>query len=140
MDLPPLLNLGSKEEYREHYLRTLVDGPPVITPDGVKIIFYAEKFDYLFSGYSSKWLTKKDTFDIERAKRMDWIRALLESNQVDTRAEIMSAWETRRNVIDYQNCYMIVTKPIRTGVEVIKTAFPCTQAKAAEVRARPRWK
>ena len=139
MDLPPLLNLESQGEYREHYIRTLVNGPPVITPDGVIVDFYEDKFDYAFWGRSSSWQKQKDIFSWERARHMDWIRPLLTDPNSDMRRERGNDYRDFRLVLYYPDPYIVVTKCVKAGRETFKNAHPCSCARLTEKHKLPRW-
>lgn len=139
MELPPLLILESEEEYREHYIRTLANGPAVITPDGIQVDFYEDKFDYVFWGRSSSWQKKKDRFAPERAQRMDWIRPLLVDPNADIRRESGSDYRNYRLILYYPDPYMVVTKAVRRGRETFMNAYPCSRERLNEKSKFPKW-
>jgi hypothetical protein len=140
MDLPPLLILETEEEYREHYVRTLVNGPPVTTPDGVRVLFYESTFQHAFYGYSSRWLETKDMFDRNRAQRMDWIRPVLTDQHSECYVEQVSVTRLHRLVLCPQGKYLVVTELLPRGQEKFITAFGCGPDKIARVRCMPRWR
>jgi hypothetical protein len=140
VELPPLLELDSEDEYFQHYVNTLVKDSPFVMPDGTKIIFYGSVFGHAFYGYSSRWLKKKDIFDKERARRMDWIRATLTDSNSKCYKETITARKIHRIVLTGTGAYLVITEVIRKGIEKFITAFPCSNEKAAQVRTLPQFK
>lgn len=140
MDLPPLLNLGSEEEYRNHYIQTLVKGPPVITPDGAEVRFFPERFVHAFYRKSDHWKDTKDAFAHSRAQCMDWIRTMLCSRHAEMFREPCGLGQYNRLVLDRHNRYLVVTVTIREGEERFVTAYDeVSEDKMRKILALPRW-
>ena len=93
MPVPPLLNLSDEADYRRHFDLSYVRGSAVVTPDGIWVRFYPEQFDHAFydhayHGKSSPQAQRRDTFDFQRAERMDWLRAVLTDPSVERYRDI----------------------------------------------------
>lgn len=139
MQLPPPLQLESEEEYRQHYLDTLVNGDPVITPDGTRIEFFEDRWKHAFYQSSDKWKDDKDVFSWSRAKRMDWIRALLTDQTVDVFKE--SGLRGYNRLFLYRSeSYLVITKEKRQGLDVFVTAYVCSSGKMNKILKLERWK
>lgn len=141
MELPPLLILGSEEEYREHYVRTLVKGSLVITPDGAKVRFFEERFDHAFFRKTNRWKDEKDDFARSRAERMDWIRVCLTAQNVEIYREPCRLGQLNRLVVLRMQRYMVVTVTVREKEERFVTAYDdLSNEKIYKVTGLPRWK
>ncbi len=138
--LPDLLDLASEEEYRNHYLNTLVNGDIIYSVDGVEVVFHADRFEHAFSGYSNKWDSRKDIFDIERARRINWIAPVIQGVSSESYRDDHSTRKPRRIYLSSANKYVVVTEPITGNREKFITAFPCGDSKASQVRRMPKWK
>lgn len=90
MELPRLVELQSERECRARfekmYCRT-----PILTFDGISVRFRKRQFDHRFFE-STTHDGVKNRFSSERAKRIDWIRAVLESPD----AELYQGWDNRK--------------------------------------------
>jgi len=140
MELPPLLDLRSEEEYREHYVRTLVRGPAVVTRDGALVRFFEERFEHAFFKKSDRWRDSKDIFAVSRAQRMDWIRALLMSETAEMFREPCGLGQSNRLALDRSNRYLVVTVTVRPREERFVTAYDeVSEDKVRKIAPLPRW-
>jgi hypothetical protein len=78
MTNPNFTVYSSEEEYRRHYKRVYCMGR-IITPDGIRVYFSADRFNHAFYK-ASRNPGPKDTFDPTRAQRIDWIQGTLTSS------------------------------------------------------------
>lgn len=75
MPQPPLLELGSVAECRNHYLNCYVRS--VVTDrHGMRVYFSPERFDHAFYEFPRRDGGKEE-FSAVRAQRMDWIAPTL---------------------------------------------------------------
>ena len=91
---PDLLKFSTTEEYREHYLNAYCRSV-IKTHDGIRVYFKESRYGHAF------WETPrgggaKGKFDMERAERMDWIKAALESAD----AELYEGWDKDKKCAD----------------------------------------
>ena len=88
MALPELLIYVTEEEYKQHYIRTYCEACPIYTFDNIPVMFYEVQFDHTFYKRTHKsWTAEKDSFDIERGKRMDWIKHVLQDPKIVPRCK-----------------------------------------------------
>lgn len=87
--IPPFVVYETVEEYKTHYKRGYCQ-KPTRTFDGIDIYFGADKFEHAFYE-SSQRDGVKDTFSVERAKRIDWIKATLENPN----AVLYQGWDAK---------------------------------------------
>jgi len=110
MILPPLLILPEEADYRKHYEYYYVNGPAVVTFDGITVKFYSNTFDHAFYRDSSRTSHDKGKFDRGRAERMDWIRVALEDRALENFRRVMPRGKVRRITLAYHGNYAIVTQ------------------------------
>lgn len=108
MSVPPLLSLPDEAAYRRHFDRAYVHGSPVVSPDGIIVRFYPERFDHAFYKKSSRQARRKDTFDFQRAERMDWIRAVLTDPCVERYRDIRKSKGLWCVVVEPTTPYVVV--------------------------------
>lgn len=148
MTCPPFVLYTSPEEYRAHFERLYCQGP-VSTFDGIQVRFRRLDFDHCM--YESTYRNPKDpnyrqknVFSIERAKRIDWIKAALQ----DCNAELYVGWDRddkrarwdRRVVFAYDG-YVVIVELKRGNTQEAKflSAYPTTDRTMALVKGQPRW-
>lgn len=100
MDYPPLVKYDSPVKYRQHfenvYCRRLI-----ATFDGVQVRFKKRDFNHCFFETVN---TKDDTFSLERAERIDWIKTALE----DSSSELYEGWDRKKKRYNAQRRVAIV--------------------------------
>lgn len=89
---PPILNHTTEADYRAHFEREYCQ-KPILTFDGIEVRFRKSKFDHSFF---ESVKAKDDTFSLQRAKRMDWIKVALQ----DPHAELYQGWDKNRKRYD----------------------------------------
>ena len=98
MSLPPLLNLKDSSAYRDYYLKNYCN-KRIFTFDGIPVKFFPEKFEHAFYRDSARGVHDKANFNIDRAKRMDWIKAVLSDRKAELYLRQMSESTMRRIAI-----------------------------------------
>jgi len=83
MALPPLLNLPEEDRYREHFEKHYLPPAVIRTFDGIYVRFFPPNFNHAFYYESVRGSRKKDTLSLQRARRMDWIAAVLQDRNTE---------------------------------------------------------
>ena len=141
MLLSPLLSLPDEATFRAHFEVEFVKGPAVITYDGIRIRFYANQFDHAFYT-SSTPKSRKDTFSLERAQRMNWIRAAATDPNMEVYRRVMTGGRVRRIILEPNEPYVVICEILSTDPSqaVFITAYPVKSKSAlAKMRSNPRW-
>lgn len=94
-----------------HY-ETNYCGATIHTFDGLRVYFPKQQFDDAFFESASRRKRDKSIFSMERAKRIDWIKAALQ----ETTAELYVGWDRdkkcysrrRRVCVVYGNCVVVL--------------------------------
>ena len=135
MPYPPLLNHNTPAEYRTHFENIYCRGP-ITTFDGIGVRFRGSDFNHCFFE-STQHDGNKDAFSIQRAERMDWIKAALQ----DENADLYQGWDKRRKrygrtrrVALVQTNYVVVIAITRQNMADFTTAYV---ADAPAVGRRP---
>lgn len=89
MSLPSLLVLPNESAYQAHFEKHCVDASPLVTFDGMEIRFFKRNFFHAFFTQSMRGARKKDRFDTDRARRMDWIAAVLQDSTAELYRRVM---------------------------------------------------
>jgi hypothetical protein len=100
--MPPLLQLASEAEYRQHFAVTCCQAV-MTTHDGIRVYFRKQDFDHAFFE-SSAMNGVKDQFSRTRAERMDWIAATLS----DPTAVRFQGWHSKNRKYDPTRCVSVV--------------------------------
>lgn len=141
MSEPPLLSLTDEAAFRAHFEVEFVKGPAVITYDGIRIRFYANQFDHAFYiGSTSK--SGKDTFSLERAQRMTWVRAVATDPNMEVYRRVMTGGRVRRIMLEPNEPYVVICEVLSSDPSqaVFITAYPVKSKSAlAKMRSNPRW-
>jgi len=144
MAAPPKVVYGTEVEYRAHFVRVYCRGP-IVTPDGIQVLFRKRDFDHCMYE-SSPMLGRKVSFSRVRAERIDWIKATLENPA----AELFQGWNskkkriepTRRVAVVYEDFVVVVN--VRKMADCTFRAYFVTAYKAetsiSMIRSKPRWK
>jgi len=141
--VPPRVVLYlSKAEYRKHYETNYCSGV-IHTFDGLRVYFPKRQFDHAFFESASRRKRDKSIFSMERAKRIDWIKAGLEENT----AELYVGWDRdrkcysrRRRVCVVYGNYVIVLHIARNrATATFITAYIADTPTLLKIRSGPRW-
>jgi len=144
MELPPLLKLDSVQEYKQHYERHYLRGK-IITFDGIRVYFRPQTFGHAFYKNSKGVSGDKDAFAPERAERMDWVKATLESAE----AEIFMGWikatktydENRRVSVIFEGFVVVIELSLTRKGELKGNFITCYLADNSidRIRKSPEW-
>jgi hypothetical protein len=143
MNYPLLVKYTTEADYREHFRKKYCKGP-IVTFDGIPVIFSPKDFDHAFYESSSKKQPDKKIFAAVRAERMDWIeRALLDKN-----AELHPGWDKKKKNYDYtrrvalaNGDHVVVIQILKSGNARFKTAYPADNIRTLiKIKSSPQWK
>ena len=142
MPYPPPVEYEGVEEYREHFVRVYCRGP-IATFDGIAVRFRKAMFHHAFLERSVRRGGPKDTFSVDRARRIDWIAAALQ----DPGADLFVGWDSLhkrytpdRRVALVKGDYVVVISLVGAGRADFVTAFIAdTPATLNRIRQGPRW-
>lgn len=83
MILPEMKCFVNEQECKQYYVDHYCNGDAILTYDGIVVKFYEETFEHSFYVRTHKnWKAKKDKYDEERGKRIDWIKAVLQNPEI----------------------------------------------------------
>jgi len=140
--LPEVVLYSSEAEYRKHY-ETIYCSAVIHTLDRLRVYFPKQQFDDAFFESASRRKKDKSIFSMERAKRIDWIKAGLQENA----AELYVGWDRdrkcysrRRRVCTVYGNYVIVLHMARNRpTATFITAYVADTPTLAKIRSGPRW-
>jgi hypothetical protein len=139
VDYPPLLKSKTAAEYRSYYESNYCRCP-IKTFDGIEVRFRKRDFNHCFFESVE---TKDDTFSIERAERLLWIKAALQ----DSSAELYIGWDNRKKkltdgrrvAIVFGNYVVIIVLTGKLKADFV-TAFIAGDSSLSKIRNSPKWK
>lgn len=142
MEYPPLIQYSEIAEYRRHYLRVYCS-QPIATFDGIIVRFRRSAFEHAFFERSVRRSGAKDTFSLERARRVDWIATALG----DPDAELYVGWDSlhkkfaqHRRVAIVCGNYVVVIAVVSANRADFVTAFVADSPSSLErIRRGPSW-
>ena len=83
MNLSPFLVLPSESDYKQYFIDNYCNRSPLLTWDGLPVMFYPEMFEHAFYERTTKtWKSPKTTVDFDRCKRMPWIEEVLKDSSI----------------------------------------------------------
>ena len=141
MAYPPLVQYQTVDEYRAHYEQVYCR-KPIITFDGIAVRFRKSRFGHCF--YESTQRKQiKDEFSIQRAERIDWIKAALQ----DTDAELYVGWDGTRKRYDRNHRvtlvvgnYVVVIRLSSMKSAQFVTAFVADSPSTLQkIKRNPKW-
>jgi len=141
MPLPPLLSLPNEAAYRA-YFEAQYCSTPVVTFDGIAVRFFPEMFDHAFYRDSSPTARDKANFDLKRAQRMDWIRAVLKDSSLELYRRVMPNSKVRRIALEPSTRYAVIMQIDSRNPRRARfgTAYVVDSASALmKMRSNPRW-
>ncbi len=143
MAFPRLLEYETEAEYRAHYERVYCRGT-VTTFDGIVVYFRADKFDHAFYESSARD-GRKDQFSFERAERIDWIKATLETPEANL-YQGWDKWKERydlgRRVCEIYEDFVVIIEIRQTRSGKLKGDFvTCYTAdnSIGKIKRSPEW-
>lgn len=139
---PALVRYATEAEYRAHYERCYCR-EVIHTFDGLRVYFPKQQFEDAFSESADRKARDKSSFALERAERINWIRAAVE----DPTAELSQGWDRDKKVIAHGRRialvfgnYVVVLQVYnkRTSATFI-TAYLAGPDTICKIRSGPRW-
>lgn len=103
--LPPFIEYSTPDEYKAHFEHKYCRSP-ILTFDGILVRFSKSDFYHCFFE-SSRRDSNKDSFSTLRAKRIDWIEAVLE----DPNADLRVGWDKKKKRYDNSRRIALVVGP-----------------------------
>ena len=116
MTLPPLLNLPNETACREHFQKDYLPPAVIHTFDGIHVRFFPRNFDHAFYCESVRGSGIDDRFSHQRARRMDWITAVLQDGSAELYRREM------RDKRGHPTVRRIALRPVERYVVVIQMA------------------
>ena len=118
--------LNNENEYRQFYIDYYYNNE-IITHYGVKVSFKRDQFEHVFFSSSSRRNPDKSIFNVERAKRITWIKKVLQ----DPSVPVYQGWDsknkrhdsTRRVALVTPDGYVVVLRLIKTNHARFVTAY-----------------
>lgn len=141
MAYPPLVSYKTIDEYRAHFERMYCRGP-VTTFDGIAVRFRKGCFAHCF--YESTRRNRvKDVFSVQRAERIDWIRATLQ----DPNADMHVGWDGKKKRYDRSHRvalvvgdYVVVIRLTGSKSAEFVTAYVAdSPSTLAKIKRSPKW-
>lgn len=140
---PPFLQLPNEAAYRA-YFEGKYCAAPLNDSFGLPVRF--RKSDFAHCCYeSSNRDGNKDTFSVERSKRLDWIEATLQ----DASAVHYQGWDKKKGrydpdyrVTNVYGSFVVVVRTIRKGGKAVRCEFrTCYYAdnSISKIRKSPPW-
>jgi len=141
MPLPPLRSLPNEAAYRA-YFQAQYCNATTVTFDGITVRFFPGMFDHAFYRDSSRTAKDKANFDLRRAERMDWIRAVLEDSNLELYRRVMPNSKVRRIALEPTTPYAVIIQIDSHNASRARfiTAFVVDSPSALnKMRANPEW-
>lgn len=144
MSLPGLLILSTEAEYKNYFIKEYCDKSPIATFDGLPVMFYSEMFEHSFyKRTKASWKAPKDQMDIERCKRMPWIKDVLNDSSIIPR----QGYDKARNRYDNDNRvtflapnnYVVVIRKAGKSWRFVTAYLVDNAVAASKIQASPAW-
>lgn len=145
MNLPKLLILSSEEEYKNHFIAEYCKKSPIATFDGLPVMFYPEMFEHAFYKRTApKWTAPKDRMDLDRCKRMPWIKEVLKDSSIVPR----KGYDKARDRYDENNRvaflspenYLVVIRKAGSVWRFVTAYLVDNEAAAKKIKDSPVWR
>lgn len=140
---PELIELSSMEEYRKYYEREYCHSP-IYTFDGIPIYFSKSRFSHAFFESSDR-RNSNDTFSFTRAKRISWIKTMLQSKT----AILYQGWDKRKRkydptgrvVFEYEQFVVVIRLSLKKDGSLKGNFITCYQANNSieKIKKSPTW-
>ena len=83
MAIPEFLTLPTEADYKQYFIDNYCTPSPIATWDGLPVVFYPEMFEHAFYKRASEhWRASKSVIDLDRCKRMSWIKDVLADSTI----------------------------------------------------------
>jgi hypothetical protein len=121
-----LLFLKTENEYKNHYIEEYCN-KVIHTHDGIEVKFRPEKFSHAFFKNASRKNKDKSIFSMERAQRINWIKKVLQDEEL----HIYAGWDsskkkydhTRRVCLVTNDGYVVVLRMAKPSLGIFVTAY-----------------
>lgn len=140
---PELIELTSEGEYRGYYEKEYCQGP-IVTFDGIPVYFAKFKFDHAFFESSDR-RGADDIFSSIRAKRIGWIKTILQSNT----ATIYQGWDQKKKrynpcgrvAFEFEQFVVIIRLSLKKDGSLKGNFVTCYQANnsISKIQQSPVW-
>lgn len=145
MALPPLVHLKGETDYYNHFVKFYCNAGPIITWDGLPVFFYPDMFTHAFYKRSQKaWEAKKQSFDLTRGERIDWIKAVLEDASIIPREGYDKAKKiydgSRRVAFLSPENYLVVIREDGTKWRFVTAYLVDNEKTANKILTSPVWR
>ena len=124
--LPDFINLPNEECYRKYYIDNYCN-KDIFTFDGIKVKFYEDKFEHAFYESTDKLKGNKDSFSLNRAMRIDWIKYVLNNSnailKIGWDKKIKKYDKNRRVAVLTLEKYVVVIRIDRDNTAKFMTAY-----------------
>ena len=140
MNFPPFLEGLSEQEYREHFVATYCKDA-ILTFDGIAVRFRKRHFEHAFFESSSP-AKKDDTFSLERAKRMDWVKIALNDPSADIRVgydNLRRRPATDRRVAIVKGNFVVIIRLTDTDKAEFVTCYVADSKSLSLIRKSAKW-
>ena len=143
MTLHTFVEYDTEDEYRKHFEKVYCRGK-IETFVGIKVKFRKSRFEHDFFESSNKD-QEKDTFSIERAKRIDWIKVALETPHSERRvgwSKKYKCYDRKRRVTIIMGNYVVVIELLKKNGKKADfiTAYVANNSTIEKIRKGPEWK
>ena len=141
MPLPALLALPNEQHYRAYFIAQYCNAQ-IVTFDDITVRFFPGMFGHAFYRDSGPSVKDKANFDLQRAQRMDWIRAVLTDPSVELYRRVMPNSKIRRIALEPTVRYAVIIQidnrnPSRAR---FTTAYVVDSNRVlTNMRSNPRW-
>lgn len=141
MPLPPLRSLPDEAAYRA-YFEAQYCNATIVTFDGITVRFFPGMFGHAFHRDSSRTTKDKANFDLRRAERIDWIKAVLEDSSLKLYRRVMPNSKVRRIALEPTTPYAVIIQIDSHNAHRARfiTAFVVDSSSALnKMQANPKW-
>lgn len=145
MAVPSLLFLPTESDYRLYFIENFCNQSPIMTWDGLPVMFYPDMFEHAFYKRASKaWKAPKTSLDQDRCERMMWIKDVLSDSTIIPR----EGYDKDKNVHDRsrrvaflsKENYLVVIRDDNIRWRFVTAFIVDDAATAAKILSSPAWK
>ena len=145
MAIPDYLSLPTEGDYKKYFIENYCNVCPILTWDGLPVMFYPDMFEHAFYKRAQKqWRSQKDQVDLERCKRMPWIKEVLSDSTIVPRQGYDKATgrndSTRRVALLSKERYVVVIRYTDNNKWAFVTAYIIDNERTYnKLVSAPRW-
>jgi len=138
---PPLVCYRTTAEYRTHYEHVYCRGP-ITTFGGIAVRFRKSRFPHCF--YESTRRNQiKDAFSVQRAERIDWIKATLQNPNAD----LYVGWDGKKKRYDPShrvalvvgNYIVVIRMSGKQSAQFVTAYVADSPSTLAKIKGSPKW-